>query len=315
MSSIVMQKMLMAKKNLIILTNTKKIQQSDLIHFSWQTIHEAYKSIDDNSYDPAMRAVVSCLNAAVHHNKIAFAITRNSLQNLIREDENYTSKQGQAFNNNKYSSIIKYLFETGIFEKLPNYKQNSRSPMGIILKLEPVVEYMKVDHEKQVKDLIEFLDNNKNNLDSDEKADEIVKAELPSVQKCEQENKISFDKLLKASFPSSDSISFEKLKAIIDLASLNCFDFDESKFTVNILVNHYFGKKQKTKKARDYREKIEEKFEHMLGEHFAKNIKIIEPEPVSDDAWEDEHTQIMKKEILKRHFAKMKKKNDEELSE
>ena len=316
-TNILMKRMIDAKNDLIMLTNTKIIQDSDLIHFTWELIKESYNSIENNSYDPLMRAVVSCLNAAIHHNKIAFAITKKHLQKLIREDMNYVSRQGQAFDNNKYSSVIKYMVKTGIFEILPGTNENTKTPLGMVIKLPEILEYMKVDVEQQKEELRNFLDNNKNISDVEAKEVDqdiqiIDNTPIQTPHKKENDDKICFSDLLSAAFSKRETnINFKLLENIIASASINCSDFENDIFTVNTLVTHFFGKKQKSKAQKNFRDKIFEEFQSLLNEHFAKDLNIKVPQPVNDDAWEEEHTEIMKREILQRYKERIRKKKED----
>jgi len=318
MASLLMKKILATKNELIILKTTKVIQPEDLIHPHWQMSQDLYDDLNNESfgYDPISRALATMLNSAIHQNKVCFAVTRTSLQNLIRSDQNYTFEQGKAFSSNQYKDVIKKATDSGIFEIIFDNDKTSRKPLGLKIALPEILEYMKVDINEQTKQLEQFLNNknNDNNKFEDTKAKDTAIKANPVKQEVETKtNKISFKEMLNGRFPASESVNFGLLSAIIETAALNCDDFDNDIFTVSTLVTHYFGKKQKTKAQKEYKENIEEKFESLLGEWFAKDLDIQEPEPKDEDDFENEHTDLMRKEMIARY--KKRKAKEEAISE
>jgi hypothetical protein len=302
MFSLMTQKVLEAKRNLILLSRTRKIQDVDLIHPTWRALADAYKDADRNGYDPHLRAILSLVNAALTHNKVAFAITRKNWQELVREDQNYQTKQGEAFGSNYYKSILALAVDSDMVEVI--FVGRGRAPMGLILSYEPIVKYMTVNREEQVEELRSFLNKSESigtaDLDVEDELDEIDKTEI--VKKKSGKEKLTFKQVLLASFPKDAGIRFEMLNEILDTAIANECDLSGAE---RDLVDHYFGDRKKvTPKMKTFKKSLEDQFLGMIETYEAGKLDVAKPVAKEPTDPLDDHTRVRSSELVQRYLKR-----------
>lgn len=96
------------QEQLIVPTYTTEIT-NDNIHlpgFEW--LQNEYKSPGSSE----AKALISLANALITQRRLVFAYSRNSAQELMRNDQNYKKTDRVAFGNNKWTSIVKLMTDT-----------------------------------------------------------------------------------------------------------------------------------------------------------------------------------------------------------
>lgn len=313
-------------QGLIVLKYTKTIRQEDVIHSVWQMLKENYKAVEEIPYDPRWRAALTLINSAITHKKVFFAIKRDNLQRMIRDDANYKTKNGVAFSSNEYKGIIAHIEETGLIKV--RYPSKGRKPMGIEIVDPDIRSHIVVDVEKQKKELEDFLSNAPEEKEIEnivpysdkpgelrdgsplEVEDLLVSTPVVEIKEEKEEptKDITFKEFLNAKYPSGSSITFDILDSIIDFANTNCNDFDDDIFTVNILIKHFFDRGQKSAAKKKFEASIKDAFQKKLGEFFVRDIELKEPEKRDEQDASDIHSDIMIKKIVARYKARQAKK-------
>jgi len=313
MIDVMLQKVIDAKRDLILLSRTRRIQDADLVHPVWKALKDSYDSVDVNGYDPHLRAITSLVNAALTHNKIAFAVTRNKWQQIVRGDENYSTRKNEAFGSNYYKSILALAVESGLFEI--KFEGKGRAPMGLVFVYETIVRHMTVNREEQVEELRAFLNKGAESFEQvvEKRIGREAPPSLPEEEHDTPEDPgderesepITFRQMLLNAFPRQDGVRFGMLKDILDTAVANGCDLDGSH---RELGEHFFGDRKKpTPKMRKFRKEIEGRFLGMVEEHEAGKLKVTRPEPREARDVFEEHSETMIDAIVKRRKAKRNK--------
>lgn len=291
-----LQKVLDAKEELILLSRTRKIQESDLVHPVWQVLAKNYEDVDANGYDTHLRAIVSLTNAALTHNKVAFAITRNNWQEIVRKDPNYNTEQGKAFGSNLYKSIVALAVKSELFEVLVPGK--GRTPMGMVFCYEPIIKHMTVNYEEQINELKVFL----------EKKGCEIKSEIPTLKsnkKVNDENNFTFIQVLNNMYPREDGVRFDMLEDILATAVKNNCNLDQAP---KELIDHFFNyRKKPSPKMKKFAKDIEVSFERFIEEHEASKLDIKKPEKKEPKDPLDEHCDTRIRFIINRAKARKAK--------
>jgi len=300
------------KKSLIMAKNTKKITRDDIVIDSFAMLKENYDYINENElYDPLDRALLSLINCVITQKRVFLGITKKSWQNLVRNDENYIYKPGKGFGSDSYGSVIAYAIDNGMFKIIK--KDNDKTPMGIEIIYEDLLEYLVIDKELQRQELLDFID--KNTLDIDElvvapPVSTVDNTQTPVVES--GPSKISFQQFLDKEYAGEQKLMYNLLDDMIESAATTCHDFEDDSEIIltNILVKHFFSHwTKKTKKAKEYEEGIREKFTKKLRQHFASSLETIEPTKkiIADPL--DEHSNIRIKQIIARYKARKSKES------
>lgn len=147
MSNIV-QELERLNQNLICLQKTRKLSVSDLELPEWYELDKAYKA----ARDPIHKIIISIRNSILYQKRVVFALSRDSLRDLVRADENWKPRAG--FDNNAYKKVIKLLVDSCLVEVI---KPASRgTPFVLKVVKNDVLQYLIVDVSKQMNEALEF---------------------------------------------------------------------------------------------------------------------------------------------------------------
>jgi thiol-disulfide isomerase/thioredoxin len=274
-----------------IMTESPKMPQ-------FEFLKQEYKENFESQW--VAKAAITMLNAIFTQNRAVFVTTRKSFRQLIKDDPNWEISIG--LKNENWPKLIGFMIGNEIIKEI-HKTEKGRSVYEV--SSDVILEYLNINIDNQRKEAIEFAEN-EDEIKLVENSNDNIKIEGKKnkdkpVEQNNAENKLSFNELLKTQYPSNESITEKKLEQIVQRAKLNCYDFENDLFTVNTLIIHYFGKRQRSKKQKEFKELIQEKLEHLLIKIFAKDIKLVEPEIVDpNEATENEHTRLILDDKIKK---------------
>ena len=241
--------------NKYCLVKTRVITDEDMELFpKWEVIKSWYEAIESDPNHESLHMILqSMINAVLYQERIYFAVTRANVVELFKNDKNWKGNK-PGLRNSSYKDLLSEMVESGIFEAHPENDRFYAQKKPRIFKLidESILSLMKpVSEDIQLKQVFDFVENNSGDEVGDHHGDEVgdlvlveeeveVKGEVEhslSSLPSEPKGKVEFMDLLALQHPKSLP-RFEDIEPLVELAILNCVDFDADRYTFGQFEKH-----------------------------------------------------------------------------
>lgn len=139
---------------LVVLKKTKRLEESDLLNKKWKWMWKQYDGCE-NEKDSTAKTCISIVNSILYQNRRYFCLTRENVERIIRNDENWKSKVG--YSNESYRHIIRFLTKNEFIQDIPYHGYTSKKPkMFKVIDVE-LLEFISANEKDQEKELADFL--------------------------------------------------------------------------------------------------------------------------------------------------------------
>jgi hypothetical protein len=265
--------------NKYCLVKTRTINKEDIEDYPrWGVIKDWYEQLENHDDCDSIHMIVqSIVNAVVYQERIYFALTRDIVVNLFKNDKNWKKKK-PSMSNASYKDLLNTMVESGWFEPHPENDRFFKQKKPRIFKVisEDVLDLMKpVPAEEQLRQVLDFVENDFKDEVSDEVSDvvlveeEVEDLDLES-EKNEKTNNSNLntkpneavefeDVLIKY---RNEKMTLEIIPSLVADAIKNCNDFGDNKQTSRAFERFLedIGLSA-TKKSSNFLEKLVKKFE------------------------------------------------------
>ncbi len=269
--------------NKYCLVKTRIITEEDIEIFpKWGVIKDWYEQLEAeaNCDSGSIHMIIqSIVNAVVYQERIYFALTRDNVISLFKNDKNWKNKK-PGMKNASYKDLLEEMVESGFFEAHPENDRFFKQKKPRIFKVvsEDILNLMKpVSAEEQLKQVFDFVENNSGDEVGDEVGDLVlveVEEEVKGLEK-EKTNEQTNERILRSE-PRKDAefedllvsryrnekMTLEIIPMLVAEAIKNCHDFSDNKQTSRaferFLEDIGLGI---TKKSSDFLQKLVKKFE------------------------------------------------------
>ena len=277
-------------KKMVILNRTKEIKPDDLDFPEWKFMQMAYD--DEVNMTWLTKAIASVTNSILYQRRIYFCLERNNVRKVLKNDKNWKSQIGLS--NDKYSSLIFELVNSGLIEAVD---QDCRPQIYKLVQPE-IVKLIKVDEALQYSEVIDFVENNTEDVSSDGYSDGYSDVE----EEVEEEREVEGttlpdinDILIKVTKESDNGFPKVKEELLHAIQTLKDSGYSNRKITEEefVLKKYYVGKKFKSENMQKFKERqswIEEYIDSELVE--LKNIKTSKA--AMPDDYMEEHDMTRK---------------------
>ncbi len=144
-------------QELLQITNTV-VDKDVFPHEIWVWLRTQYENITES--DPVSRAACSIINSFLYQERVYFAISRRSIQTLIKNDKNFSKHyRGVGFKSTYYSKILHFLMSNDIIKKVEDGSDTTASGFQVVD--EHCLSFLsrKIDLQKQRHEISEFCNN------------------------------------------------------------------------------------------------------------------------------------------------------------
>ncbi len=234
--------------NKYCLVKTRTITDDDMEYVEkWKTIKQWYEAIENDPNAESIHKILqSMVNAIIYQERIYFAITRDSVVELFKNDKNWKGKK-TGMRNASYKDLLEEMVDSGMFEAHAENDRFYAQKKPRIFKLidQNVLSLMKpVSEDIQLKQVFDFVENNSGDEVGDDLGDEVgdvvlvedlvegkelgevnSSAERTNASPVTKNQEIEFLDLLARQFPKNLP-KFQDIEFLVELAIANCSDFD-----------------------------------------------------------------------------------------
>lgn len=283
--------------NKYCLVKTRTITKQDIEDYParWGIIKDWYEQLEeDQDCDSISMIIQSIVNSAVYQERIYFALTRDTVVSLFKNDNNWKQKK-PGLTNASYKDLLNTMVDSGWFEQHPENERFFKQKKPRIFKVvsEEILDLMKpVPAEEQLRQVLDFVENNPENETPDEVSDEVSDVVLVLVEgegEEKEKNSLPNHEISKPTMEFMDLLAKDwsekapngsDLPKLISDAIKNCIDFEES--NINTLARDFerflkgFGNSEKSKDIiKDKVEKFKIKAEIALRKNKHKDTETI----------------------------------------
>lgn len=224
-------------KNLVSLQKTRIIDEDDIrLHKDWNWLANQYKDAME-SEDSIVQCAMSIINSILYQKRIVFCLTRNQMEDLVKNDKNFSKEIG--WSNSYYPKIMHWFKRNEILVQIYYEGFNSRKPaMYEMVNKEFLTFFEAIKRDQQYAEGLDFVNyKSKNKLPkgvSRTKEKEIEKNALdnnPDIKKELEEMEKELNRLsIIANNMSNDNSKTEKECALF------WKEYDEYQY---LIVNKY----------------------------------------------------------------------------
>lgn len=180
------------KNDLVHLEMTTTLTKENLRLPEWKMLQEDYQLVKDSGDAAVGRYMCSVLNAILSQKRIYFALTRDGVAALVRNDPNFKS----GFDNSLYASLILQLTEKQKILQLLEKGTSKWSPAAYKLVDKNYLKFIQINENEQKQQTLDFIrKNNEQTANQTREADEVTRRGEQTSKPDEESRRVEQTKL------------------------------------------------------------------------------------------------------------------------
>ena len=147
--------------NYYCLVRVRNISDDDAFHLpKWEVMRNWYKKLEAGDYQWLDLALQTISNAILNQERIYFAVTRDTIRDLLRSDKNWEGKKGLGMKNSYYELLLQEMVDSKMFEAYAENTKLKELKKPRIFKVvdKTLLSLMNaIPEDIQLKEIIEFI--------------------------------------------------------------------------------------------------------------------------------------------------------------